>query len=80
MAIVKSTPTEQAVINQRLRKQYPQMFEPGWGVAAKTIAKAIKKGRQQISPIKTQKTTSIENQLRQAGLSDAEIKRLQGRK
>jgi hypothetical protein len=33
--VVKPTAAEKVIILQRLKKQYPQMFEPGWGKVAK---------------------------------------------
>jgi hypothetical protein len=83
--IVKPTPSEEVVIDKRLRKMYPQMYEPGWGDAAlmkdmaqaraRATAKAIKKKKK---PLTTTRTKAITNRLEQAGLTEAEIKRLRG--
>jgi len=86
--IVKPTSSEKAVIDKRLRKMYPQMYEPGWGNAAlmkdlaktraRNVASAIKKKKKK--PLTTIRTQAITNRLQQAGLSEAEIARLRGNK
>ena len=69
--IIKPTRAEKKIIDKRLRKQYPQMFEKNW---AKSLKKKVKK------EFKTARTSDIENKLRRAGLSEKEIARLRGKK
>ena len=66
--IVKPTPSEQVIVDRRLRKKYPQMFEPDWlpGFNKKTKA-----------GVKTLRTKRIESGLRKAGLTEADINKFE---
>lgn len=85
--IVKPTPAEQVIIDRRLRKKYPQMYEPGWlkgfPEKTKTGVKALRTGRvrkKKEVEFKTKRTSQVEDQLRGTGLSEADIKSLRGKK
>lgn len=86
---VKPTPEEKRVIDARLRKQYPQMYAPGasklyttppkFGSRVKmAIGKAI--GKKKKKPFETTRAKDITKQLKNAGISDEEIKKLKGKK
>jgi hypothetical protein len=85
--VVKPTPAEQILIDKALMKQYPQMYEPGWGNAKhmKIFAKAIKKKRQDVKKQRNLKRYSsrdadVEARLKHAGLSESEIAKLSRKK
>ena len=87
--IVKPTPTEQVIIDERLRKQYPQMYEPGWlkgtdkklKTGVKTLrTKRVRKKVKTKKEFKTVRTKQIEDQLGKAGLTEKEIASLRGKK
>ena len=81
--VVKPTSAEQSIIKSRLKKQYPQMFEPEWGDAeamrkkAQAVAKLIKQKKKQPQPFTSTRTSAISRGLSQS-LTEQEIKRLQG--
>ncbi len=68
---VKPTPSEQAIIDRRLRRKYPQMFKPNWTTDLKK-----KVGVE----FKTKRTKQVEDELRKSGLTEADIKRLRSKK
>jgi len=70
MKPVKATPAEQKIVNRRMRKKYPQMFD-SMGQLKKSYGG---KG------ITTARTEAVQTKLKGAGLSDAAIARLRGTK
>lgn len=81
-SVVKPTPQEQVIIDRRLRKMYPQMYSPGWGVPGAIVAaakKKRKKKKRKKKELTTVRTQAISERLKQAGLSDSDIARLRGK-
>ena len=68
--IVKPTPAEKVAIMIRLKRQYPQMFKPGWMKIKKKKSKSFD----------TVRTKSISSRLRDAGISQKKIDQLRGKK
>ena len=66
--LVKPTLVEKLIVQKRLQAKYPQMFKKGWG------KKKAKK------PLTTQRHSDISSQLRKAGIDQATIDRMRGRK
>jgi hypothetical protein len=76
-AVAKPRTGEESIaVRKALREKYPQMFEPGWGVA-----KAIKKarGKTSSSPTVAEHRASSKKSL-EGALSGEEIARLSGKK
>ena len=69
--IVKPTSEEKVIIDRRLRKKYPQMYKSDWLPGSN---KKTKDG------VKTLRTKRIEQRLRNAGLTEKEIRKLRGKK
>lgn len=69
--IVKPTAAEKVAIIIRLKKKYPQMYQPGWWG---------KKKPKKSKSLDTTRTKAISARLREAGVSQKEIDRLRGKK
>jgi len=79
VAIAKSrTQEEQAVVNSRLRKKYPQMFTKEWKEAVtKANKKTVKKSQSTVKRVK--QAQSEQRSSLESALTGDEIKRLIGR-
>lgn len=86
--IQKATSAEKKIIDSRLKDKYPQMYnkysaplyhkKPGTlSRIASAIGKAVG-GKKKKKKLTTARTKAITSKLKQAGVSDEEIKRLRG--
>ncbi len=66
---------ESVAVKKALKKKYPQMNEPGWG-----IAKAIKKAREQSSRVSVKEHRAATQKSLEGALSKEEIERYTKRK
>ena len=85
---VKPTSAEKKIMDSRLRKMYPQMYAEGSSVLYNkkpsagsrikmAIGRALKKKKK---PFTSTNTKNITSRLKQAGITDSEIKKLRGQK
>jgi tRNA threonylcarbamoyladenosine modification (KEOPS) complex Pcc1 subunit len=70
---------EEAIVNSRLRKKYPQMYTENWAKRVKKAVQAELKQRRKRRTRTSKKTDRVSSQLRKAGLSAKEVARLRGK-
>lgn len=78
--VVKPTPKEWVEVKKRLFKKYPQMRSWWKKSLTKAQRELERRTSERIKAIKTKRTRRTESRLKTAGLSEADIARLQGRK